>query len=69
VITTLVEKNANFVAENWQKLRLIVIITSTPGQSKQSPLNLVTLFAMVLMNSQFNGLGITATLGGCCVSM
>jgi hypothetical protein len=30
IITLIFEKNANFVAENWQKSPKIVIITSTP---------------------------------------
>jgi hypothetical protein len=30
IITLVAEKNANFFAENWQKLPKIVIITSTP---------------------------------------
>jgi hypothetical protein len=33
IITLAFEKNANFFAENWQKLAKIVIITSTPGHS------------------------------------
>jgi hypothetical protein len=28
------EKNANFFAENWQKPQKIVIITSTPDKNK-----------------------------------
>jgi hypothetical protein len=32
IITLVFEKNANFFAENWQKLQKIVIITSTPEQ-------------------------------------
>jgi hypothetical protein len=31
IITLFFEKNANFSAENWQKSRKIVIVTSTPG--------------------------------------
>jgi hypothetical protein len=31
IITLVFEKNANFFAENCQKLQKIVIITSTPG--------------------------------------
>jgi hypothetical protein len=31
IITLVFEKNANFFAENGQKLQKIVIITSTPG--------------------------------------
>jgi hypothetical protein len=31
IITLVFEKNANFVAENWEKPQKIVIITSTPG--------------------------------------
>jgi hypothetical protein len=33
IITLVFEKNANFLAENWQKLQKIVIITSTPSIS------------------------------------
>jgi hypothetical protein len=32
IITLDFEKNANFLAENWQKSQKIVIITSTPGR-------------------------------------
>jgi hypothetical protein len=32
IITLVFEKNANFVAENWQKSQKIVIITSTPDK-------------------------------------
>jgi hypothetical protein len=32
IITLVFEKNANFFAENWEKLKKIVIITSTPGR-------------------------------------
>jgi hypothetical protein len=35
IITLVFEKNANFVAENWQKSQKIVIITSTPDQGCQ----------------------------------
>jgi hypothetical protein len=31
IITFVLEKNANFFAENWQKPKKIVIITSTPS--------------------------------------
>jgi hypothetical protein len=31
IITLVFEKNANFFAENWEKMQKIVIITSTPG--------------------------------------
>jgi hypothetical protein len=31
IITLVLEKNANFFGENWQKSLKIVIITSTPG--------------------------------------
>jgi hypothetical protein len=31
IITLVFEKNANFLAENWQTLQKIVIISSTPG--------------------------------------
>jgi hypothetical protein len=34
IITSVFEKNANFIAENWQKSQKIVIITSTPGSCK-----------------------------------
>jgi hypothetical protein len=30
-MTLVFEKNANFFAENWQKMQKIVIKTSTPG--------------------------------------
>jgi hypothetical protein len=36
IVTLLVEKNANFFAENWQKSQKIVIITSTPGRTTQN---------------------------------
>jgi hypothetical protein len=31
IITLVFDKNANFIAENWQKSQKIVIIASTPG--------------------------------------
>jgi hypothetical protein len=31
IIILVFDKNANFLAENWQKSQKIVIITSTPG--------------------------------------
>jgi hypothetical protein len=36
IVTLVFEKNANYVAENWQKLAKIGIITSTPGQKSLS---------------------------------
>jgi hypothetical protein len=37
IITLVFEKNANFVAKNWQKSQKIVIITSTPECSITLP--------------------------------
>jgi hypothetical protein len=38
IIPLFLRKNANFFAENWQKSRKIVIITSTPDEFvKMSP--------------------------------
>jgi hypothetical protein len=37
IITLVFEKNANFFAENLQKLQKIVIITSTPGSKVPHP--------------------------------
>jgi hypothetical protein len=37
VITLVFEKDANFFAENWEKSRKIVIITSTPDLDEISP--------------------------------
>jgi hypothetical protein len=36
------EKNANFFAENWQKTHKFVIITSTPGTILQTGANPTT---------------------------
>jgi hypothetical protein len=38
IITSVFEKNANFLAENWQKSQKIVIITSTPDWAYFRPL-------------------------------
>jgi hypothetical protein len=37
IITLVFEKNANFFAENRQKLQKIVTTTSTPGSQKPMP--------------------------------
>jgi hypothetical protein len=44
IITLVLKKNANFVAENWEKSQKIVILTSTPDANdiifeKNSPQN------------------------------
>jgi hypothetical protein len=44
IITLDFEKNANFIAENWQKSQKIVIITSTPGTKDQMDHHLVFCF-------------------------
>jgi hypothetical protein len=33
IITTVIEQNSNFFAQNWQKSQKIVIITSTPSRT------------------------------------
>jgi hypothetical protein len=45
IITLVFEKNANFFAENWEKLRKIVIITSTPGRNKMKTNSHLPLFS------------------------
>jgi peroxiredoxin len=41
IITLVFEKNANFLAENWEKSQKIVIITSTPGHFMEHCSNVV----------------------------
>jgi sensor c-di-GMP phosphodiesterase-like protein len=48
IITLVFEKNANFVAENWQKSQKIVIITSTPDKLIWKQLYQPTYFSLVI---------------------
>jgi hypothetical protein len=50
IMTLVFEKNANFFAENWQKLQKLVIITSTPG-SELSKFRLCNPFWSILVGN------------------
>jgi hypothetical protein len=48
IITLVLEKNANFFAENWQKSQNIVIITSTSGVGSEPGSSRYHLFSHFL---------------------
>jgi hypothetical protein len=50
IITLVLEKTANFFAENWEKSQKIVIITSTPGERVSPSHSRPDVFAEKLSN-------------------